>query len=510
MPPALASQMSWLGLGLIGLSAFIYNSTTVYPGSAVVLPVVGSALVIAGGCPGWPRSGEFLLKRRPMQFLGRTSYSWYLVHWPVLVIVPLALGHGLTTANRWTVLFGSLAIAVAMYYVIEQPVRIRPSLISNPRYSLALGCTLILVSIGTAKITFDNVTIPGSGGPAGHSVNARNLAIVEKAVAAGAKLTDLPRNVTPPLTKAATDRPFTTSRCLVPEQVTVPAPLSKCTFGDRNGKKTMAVIGDSHANQWAPAFEAFGKADHWKVILFSKAACTPGIYPTYVDPLTNRLYTQCNVWRNRVIARVGRLKPNVVVIASELRTIDVNPAGMVTSIKDYEKSGARVIYLEDTPSPQEILSVPDCLAKNPSHIQQCGMLRKAATTRLEGFVQRRIESTAAKQAGAGLIDPTPWFCTATICPPIINNMIVYQDASHITATYARWLAPVMSAALKHATHDINARQPAHPGGKHRHAHPHRKHRAGHVARKHKHRPGHLHKHKTVHIRKQRPVHAKQG
>ena len=70
MPPASRRQMSWLGLGMIALSALRSAVGTVYPGTAVMLPVTGSALVIAGGCPGWSRSGELLLKRRPFQFVG--------------------------------------------------------------------------------------------------------------------------------------------------------------------------------------------------------------------------------------------------------------------------------------------------------------------------------------------------------------------------------------------------------------------------------------------------------
>jgi hypothetical protein len=49
-----------------------------------------------------------------------------------------------------------------------------------------------------------------------------------------------------------------------------------------------------------------------------------------------------------------------------------------------------------------------------------------------------------------VLDPTAWFCTASICPAVVNNMIVYADGSHTTATYVSWLAPVLSAALKRA------------------------------------------------------------
>ena len=103
-----------------------------YPGIAVSLPVVGSAFVIAGGCPGWPRGAEFVLKRRPMQFMGMTSYSWYLWHWPILIMLPLALGHELSTFELWLVVFGSLALATLTYYALEHPIRTRQSLVRSP------------------------------------------------------------------------------------------------------------------------------------------------------------------------------------------------------------------------------------------------------------------------------------------------------------------------------------------------------------------------------------------
>ena len=450
MPPALASQMSWLGLGMITLSAVTYGSSTPYPGSAVVLPVVGAAFVIAGGSPGWSRSAEFLLGRRPVQFLGRTSYSWYLVHWPALVIAPLAIGHALTTADKCLVLLGSLALAVLMFYTVEQPARRWSWPVRRPRYGLAFGSILLAASISTTMLISDHVAIPGGTG-AGHAVTSTSsLRVVTEAIAAGARLTRLPQDITPPLERAADDRSFTTSTCLMGELTTTPAPNSKCSFGDLRSRRTMAVVGDSHANQWTPALDVFAKANHWKIVLYAMAACPAGVYPYDIDPHTNRVYTQCNEWRNMVFARLKALKPRVVLVASELRSIDIDPNGMVQAIHNYQRTGARVVYLEDTPDPQRIGAVPDCLAGHPNDIQACSLSRQDPATRLNGFIQRRIESAAARRAGARLIDPTSWFCTAATCPPVINDIVVYMDDSHVTASYVRWLAPVMSAALKKA------------------------------------------------------------
>ena len=166
MPPALASQMSWLGLGMIVLSALAYSDSTCTPASAVMLPVVGSAFVIAGGCPGWPRSAEFVLKRRPMQFLGMTSYSWYLWHWPILIILPFALGHELSTFESWVVVFGSLALATVTYYALERPIRTRQSLVRVPWRGLLLGGGLVAVSVCVAMAVAAAVVVPGGSGVA--------------------------------------------------------------------------------------------------------------------------------------------------------------------------------------------------------------------------------------------------------------------------------------------------------------------------------------------------------
>jgi peptidoglycan/LPS O-acetylase OafA/YrhL len=55
--------------------------------------------------------------------IGRLSYSWYLVHWPVILILTTERT-GLTT---WPLLAAkvvvSLVVAFALHHLVEQPVR---------------------------------------------------------------------------------------------------------------------------------------------------------------------------------------------------------------------------------------------------------------------------------------------------------------------------------------------------------------------------------------------------
>jgi hypothetical protein len=50
--------------------------------------------------------------------------------------------------------------------------------------------------------------------------------------------------------------------------------------------------------------------------------------------------------------------------------------------------------------------------------------------------------------GAGLIDLTSAICPGTgRCPVVINNMIVWRDEHHLTATFSATLGPAIDAQL---------------------------------------------------------------
>ena len=86
LPAAVASALSWLGLGAILLASVVFSAATPYPGWRVALPVCGAALVIAGGTVNPTHGVERLLAQRPFQWIGLISFSLYLWHWPVLEI----------------------------------------------------------------------------------------------------------------------------------------------------------------------------------------------------------------------------------------------------------------------------------------------------------------------------------------------------------------------------------------------------------------------------------------
>ena len=100
LPPLAAAIIGWTGLAVILLACTRFGATTPYPGTAALLPVLGTALVIGAGCAAPTGGCGRILKTAPMRAIGRVSYSWYLWHWPVLLLAPALLDHPLGLVGR--------------------------------------------------------------------------------------------------------------------------------------------------------------------------------------------------------------------------------------------------------------------------------------------------------------------------------------------------------------------------------------------------------------------------
>ena len=151
LPRSIATAMTWVGLGGILVAAFTFTATTPYPGSAAVLPVMSTALVLAGGRthPKW--GGEALLRLAPFDWLGRLSYSLYLWHWPILIIAAQHAGHPLSLQDNLLLLLLALGLSIASYYAIENPIRHARFLRGSGGRSIAMGTVLIGLALVVAR-----------------------------------------------------------------------------------------------------------------------------------------------------------------------------------------------------------------------------------------------------------------------------------------------------------------------------------------------------------------------
>ncbi|GAB3999788.1 hypothetical protein GCM10029992_29600 [Glycomyces albus] len=141
-PRPLAAALMWGGLAAVVWSALAFDESTVFPGTAAAVPVLGTAAAIAGGCAS-PRLGAGGLLALPaFQVLGRLSYGLYLWHWPILMIGPAALGLEATVRLNLVLAAAALGLTAITHEVIENPVRFAKFFKRLPWRGVGLGLAL--------------------------------------------------------------------------------------------------------------------------------------------------------------------------------------------------------------------------------------------------------------------------------------------------------------------------------------------------------------------------------
>jgi len=96
LPSWLRPVLAWIGLLGIGASVFLITDAMPFPGPWAMAPVISTAVVIAAGTGAAPR---FLLPvtNPVVGFVGDISYSLYLWHFPVIILLASVLPEGSST-----------------------------------------------------------------------------------------------------------------------------------------------------------------------------------------------------------------------------------------------------------------------------------------------------------------------------------------------------------------------------------------------------------------------------
>ena len=461
LPDRLGPWLSWAGLLAVLLSLVVLTGQTPFPGYAAALPVLGTALVIIAGTIRPGSGAEVLLERAPLQWLGKVSYSWYLTHWPVLIIAgalattPTSVGLNLALSAV------ALVLAVVMYCLVENPIRYSRLLTANPVRSLAIGAGAMAVALGVCAWMPQGRTrafvamSPGA--------TAGSTAEVLQVVAAAAQIRILPENVRPPLQDAVRDFPVSPGSDPSLEELQGQGcsqdqdaqAIGPCIFGDPAGSRTLVLFGDSHVAMWFSAFNLMGQRLHWKVVLIEKSACSaPSTSVTHAEKTSTGIvavpYPECVSWRQKAIARINKLRPDLVVISDDTNNFapDGRPIGPVewssgleTTLRQIRVPSTAKLILGDVPHLSQ-QSPPDCLAQHDHDVQACSTPRAVAIVAEHGDLERHV----AAVTGAQYVDVTPWLCSS-VCTAVVGDMNVYLDQDHITSTYATYLTGAVEEAV---------------------------------------------------------------
>ncbi|GLY33340.1 SGNH hydrolase domain-containing protein [Kineosporia sp. NBRC 101731] len=226
-----------------------------------------------------------------------------------------------------------------------------------------------------------------------------------------------------------------------------------CVFADSatDGSPLVVAVGDSKTAQWVPTLQALAARHHWKLITMTKSGCA---FSDIHRVRVGKEYRTCISWNASALQRVLALRP-ALVVTTELdhypTMVNGKPLkgaanraemvrGLSTRINRVKAAGIPVVTVAETP--RMGFDAAACVQAHPGRPDVCSRPREQV---LGGA---GVVSAAAERSGVPVIDLTSHFCSATTCPAVLGSLLVYRDDHHITATFARSLAPSFEAGLQ--------------------------------------------------------------
>lgn len=441
MPTSAKVALSWAGLVGILVAAFFMDRSMAFPGWLALAPVLGALAIISGD--GTPNGVQRFLGLEFMQFIGRISYSFYMWHWPLLILPSVYLNRSLTLPEGLAMVLLAGVLGWATFRWVEKPVRSHSTLVAKRHLNFALGAGLVVVTLAASLLTARLPQMSTDTAVASPSASEISTGTEFPAF--------VPSNVSPPLVDSAGDIPAVyADGC---EADFAETRTRACIYGDQNAESSVVLFGDSRASQWFPALERFASDRNLRLVTMTKSACPAA--DIEVDAyLLDRSFPECDAFRADAVSKISQLRPALVVMSgyaggySELwrgtGSYEQAYADGLTETIAQLPADTKVVTLGDTPTWPQAPAV--CLSGHVRDTADC-------TIQTSDAVDQELEARqaeAAAMSNSAFVAPSRWLCGAELCYPLAGNELLYRDDRHITDVAALRLEPLMSSALSEA------------------------------------------------------------
>lgn len=154
---AVNEALSWGGLVAIVAACVVLTRDTPFPGSAALLPCLGTAAVIFANQKRLTTAGR-ALSFRPIVFVGLISYSLYLWHWPIFVYGKRLFFDRMDLGVVSVMIAASVVLAVLSWRFVETPFRKRKLAATRKGvFVVGLGGTALTIALAVAIKTADGL-----------------------------------------------------------------------------------------------------------------------------------------------------------------------------------------------------------------------------------------------------------------------------------------------------------------------------------------------------------------
>ena len=380
--------------------------------SATIAVVVGTGLWIFGGVD------DNLLRRlisiRPFTLIGDCSYSIYLLHWPIWVLLITSFKQ---TNNVIILAFAlSLGLGWLQFQFIEEPIRSRRRLpfATTIRFVGVFGLVAV---VGFAMMSYATPIIAMH--LAGKKPDELSLHIIEKPC--------------------------------VGERFELESAQS-CLYPSANEQGTAILVGDSMAKSISDGFVQAIKSQGLNGYIFS--------YPGCSFQLSNSPFTatsECAGWRADVLSALQQLDPKVLVIAN-LNSLYVDPPLSDWNVKDTQliwgSEVTRMLKALSELRTQVIIAQPPPRFAYDLRYDLSLLWPNTVKEPRDIVIARREEINAIEQSASAefdfvqpIVNFTDQFCNAEICDPKIGEKFMFEDNDHLSVDGSQLIASQLQEAI---------------------------------------------------------------
>jgi len=380
----IAEALALCGAALIAFAIVAYSDATPFPGVSALAPCVGAVLLIYAGTHAQTSVGR-LLTLPPLVFIGKISYSLYLVHWSIIVFTRHATLREPTDLQIVLIAVASFALATFSWAVIERPFRWPKKRI--PRARLLFG---------------------GAGA----------MALAALVGATGVLLHGIPGRLSGPVQQAQIDPDtWMTGVCfLLDDQDYRAWNADRCRRTSGYGENAL-LWGDSFAAHYVPGLIANADNLTANVFQYTAAGCPPVLsYYSYARP-------NCQKFNAHVLEIIPRYDIKTVVMAA--RWLDMRQRGLDTlaaTIASLKAAGVDVWVIGQS---TEFLTDVATIAHKNGGTGSTDMWPLA-------FDRGLNEKVRQAAAGATFVDPLSHLCSGKECLYRSGGHLIYADSAHFS------------------------------------------------------------------------------
>lgn len=508
-----SNLLSIAGTALVAFSVLNFDSGSSFPGASALVPTIGTALILFSETNSAKLSivGS-TLARKPLVFLGKLSYSIYLWHWLVIIVVKDQVSGSPLFINS-LINAATLLLSIIGFQLIEHPIRSLniPARFKQPValsarskvISAIASVTVIalLFALATGRIdlgsTKDEVTAPviqstpaptetSSATPtptasasastepsAEPSASASTTAqptiqptaqptptpkalsytqlldAFKEKVSDGNMLNSVPAKMYPTVSQLTPLRDAQWRTCM---DVAVRA--ITCEFGNKSATKTAVILGDSFALATYPTILGALDLTKWHVIGLNMRECmVADVVPFHWTEAWGVIST-CAPHRDWTFSYLQVIKPDLIFLSDQpYHPIAIGDKDSGDAHDQLWEEGLQrsLQTLKKLNSKIVYLGTPD--SGWETSLIGCtnaqGELKKSCFGSIAKDRNYVLTQKYATEAVGGLfIDLKGWICDLGTCPPIIDNTPVFYDGAHFSEAFAAKIAPLLAALLR--------------------------------------------------------------